>query len=43
MLCHRQLTAQHSAQTLLICAGANYVLDTVANDEFLAEVEKKGQ
>ena len=27
----------------VVCAGANYVLDTVANDEFLAEVEKKGQ
>lgn len=25
----------------VVCAGANYVLDTVANDEFLAEVEKK--
>ena len=27
----------------VVCAGANYVLDTVANDKFLAEVEKKGQ
>ena len=25
----------------VVCAGANYVLDTVANDKFLAEVEKK--
>ena len=42
MLCHRQLTHNIGANPV-VCAGANYVLDTVANDEFLAEVEKKGQ
>ena len=25
-----------------MCAGANYVLDTIANEEFLNEVERKG-
>lgn len=27
----------------VVCAGANYVIDTVANDEFLNEVNKKGE
>ena len=27
----------------VVCAGANYVLDKVANDEFLNEVNKKGE
>ena len=26
----------------VVCAGANYVLDTIANEEFLNEVERKG-
>ncbi|MBQ1452412.1 MAG: aspartate aminotransferase family protein [Ruminococcus sp.] len=26
----------------VVCAGANYVLDTIANEEFLNEVEEKG-
>ena len=26
----------------VVCAGANYVLDTIANEEFLDEVEEKG-
>ena len=27
----------------VVCAGANYVLDTVANEDFLASVEEKGK
>jgi acetylornithine/N-succinyldiaminopimelate aminotransferase len=27
----------------VVCAGANYILDTVNNDEFLNEVNKKGE
>ncbi len=27
----------------VVCAGANYVLDKIANDEFLNEVNKKGE
>lgn len=27
----------------VVCAGANYVLDTVANEDFLASVEEKGR
>ncbi len=27
----------------VVCAGANYVLDKVANESFLAEINKKGQ
>ncbi len=26
----------------VVCAGANYVIDTIANEEFLSEVRKKG-
>ena len=27
----------------VVCAGANYVLDTIANDAFLSDVEEKGR
>ncbi len=27
----------------VVCAGANYVIDTIGNDEFLAEVNQKGE
>lgn len=27
----------------VVCAGANYVIDTVADEEFLAEINKKGE